>query len=147
VPKNAAEDTFGQLVRWVRTAVDVTQAQLAEEIGVSAKTVSRWEQLKLVPEVLQRPGIVAALGKLAPEYHGRLATVLDVAIERHAASAAGPNIAILKAALDGALFEATEKLGAPPATVREAVVIVLERVALLGVDAKTAAKLVTGKVG
>jgi transcriptional regulator with XRE-family HTH domain len=147
VPKNAAEDTFGQLVRWVRTAADVTQAELAERIGVSPKTVSRWEQLLLVPEVLQRPGIVAALGKLAPEYHERLATVLGVPIERPAPPPAGPNMAILKAALDGALFEATEKLGAPPATVREAMVIVLERVALLGVDAKTAAKLVTGKVG
>jgi hypothetical protein len=89
--------------------------------------------------------VVTVLGAGYPEYRDRLAIALGFELEKAPAPPPGPNKAILKAALDGALFEATEKLGVPPQKVREAVAVVLERVALIGIDAKTAAAMVIGK--
>jgi hypothetical protein len=150
VAKTDERETFAHILREVRELSGLTQPELAEALGVSTKTISRWELGEVLPGRLQHHALVTCIGALAPTHTERAAAVFGktvVSLPVEAPQEPRPNMAILKAALDGALFEAVEKLGAPPATVREAMVIVLERVALLGVDAKTAAKLVAGKVG
>jgi transcriptional regulator with XRE-family HTH domain len=142
--KQSDSAALGALLKDVRGALGIIQADLAKHLLVSPKTVARWENGEGFPDRLQRHGVVATIAQIAPAFHAAAAAALSVPIPTPAVVPA-PNMAILKAALDGALFEATETLGMPPQKVREAVVLVLERVVLIGVDAKTAVKLMSGK--
>jgi transcriptional regulator with XRE-family HTH domain len=142
--KGEEKEKFGDLLRMMREEAGHTQESFGLLLGLSTKTISRWELGETIPGKYDRHGVVNVLGAGYPEYRERVGLSLGLEIEDAPAPPPGPNMAILKAALDGALFEATEKLGAPPQKVREAVALVLERVALLGLDPKTAAKLVSG---
>jgi transcriptional regulator with XRE-family HTH domain len=139
-----ATETFADALRAIRIDEGCTQAEFAKLLEVSTKTISRWELGVTVPNEFQAHGVVEAITLLYPQFRARFAVALHVAVDMPQPPPP-PNMAILKAALDGALFEATEILGVPPQKVREAVALVLERVALIGVDAQTAAKMVTGQ--
>ena len=122
---------------------ETTQAELAKLLGVSQKTLSRWLHGQSAPDLLQGHGLAVVLGAQSPGEAQEIREALGLTDPDAAQSA--PNRAMLGSALEGALFEATETLGAPPQKVREAVAQVLDRVASLKVDARTAAKLVRGK--
>ncbi|MGO8992159.1 MAG: helix-turn-helix domain-containing protein [Polyangiaceae bacterium] len=142
--KSQETEKFGDVLRELREADGETQESMGILLGLSTKTISRWELGETRPDKFQVHGVMAGLGASHPAYRTRLALALGLDVPDEPPPAAGPNMTILKAALDGALFEATEKLGVPPQKVREAVALVLERVALLELDPKTAAKLVKG---
>ncbi len=52
-------------IRRFRLKRGLTQRELAERLGVSAKTVSKWETGRGVPELLQLPALSAVLGETA----------------------------------------------------------------------------------
>ena len=52
----------GATVRQLREARGLTQAELAETIGVSSKTVSKWETGKGLPDITLLQPLAAALG-------------------------------------------------------------------------------------
>ena len=41
----------GNTIRFLREAKHMTQAELGEQIGVSSKTVSKWETAKGLPDI------------------------------------------------------------------------------------------------
>jgi len=142
------EDSFGQVCVDLRRALHTTQPRLAEWFGVSGKTFARWEDRAAFPTKLQVPGILAALATHAPEYTDRASRVLGVepTPPRPAAPATPATViaspAVAKVALEGALFEAAERLGLPSGRAREVAVMVLERVALLGLAVGEAAAMI-----
>ena len=52
----------GQTVRRLREAKGITQAELAEQIGVSSKAVSKWETAKGLPDISLLEPLSTALG-------------------------------------------------------------------------------------
>ncbi len=57
-------DTYvtGSVIRRLREAQHMTQAELAEKIGVSSKTVSKWETAKGLPDISLLQQLAQALG-------------------------------------------------------------------------------------
>ena len=57
-------DTYitGQTIKRLREAKGLTQIQLAEQIGVSGKAVSKWETLKGLPDISLIEPLAKALG-------------------------------------------------------------------------------------
>ena len=52
----------GNTVKQLREARNMTQAELAEKIGVSSKTVSKWETAKGLPDITLLQPLAQALG-------------------------------------------------------------------------------------
>lgn len=52
----------GTTIRKLREAKGMTQLQLAEEIGVSSKAVSKWETAKGLPDISLIEALSQALG-------------------------------------------------------------------------------------
>jgi transcriptional regulator with XRE-family HTH domain len=61
--------TYGEVIRDAREALGLTQAELANAIGVSSIGVSRWENNRSTPGFENRIAIAEVL-KLAPEQVG-----------------------------------------------------------------------------
>jgi DNA-binding transcriptional regulator YiaG len=154
-PVDAAEESFAELCKALRVEFRLNQGELGERLGVSQRTVARYED-GVIPLPLQAPGVAMVIESFAPHYAARVRAALalpaparvedapTVAAPPQAISAPLANGAILKAALEGALFEAGERIGAPSARVREAALIVLERAALLGLGTTEAAAILRG---
>ena len=52
----------GNTIRLLREGRNMTQAELAEKIGVSSKTVSKWETAKCLPDITLLEPLAQALG-------------------------------------------------------------------------------------
>lgn len=52
----------GAVIRWLREAKKMTQAELAEKIDVSPKTVSKWETARGLPDISLLGPLAAAAG-------------------------------------------------------------------------------------
>ena len=52
----------GNTIKHLREARNMTQAELAEQIGVSSKTVSKWETAKGLPDISLLQSLAKALG-------------------------------------------------------------------------------------
>ena len=52
----------GTVIKQLRETVRLTQAELAERIGVSSKTVSKWETGKGLPDITLLQPLAQALG-------------------------------------------------------------------------------------
>lgn len=52
----------GTTIRQLREGRSMTQAELAEKIGVSSKTVSKWETAKGLPDISLLQPLAQALG-------------------------------------------------------------------------------------
>ena len=52
----------GTTIRQLREARGMTQAELAEKIGISSKTVSKWETAKGLPDITLLQPLAHALG-------------------------------------------------------------------------------------
>ena len=53
---------FNQNITYYRKAVGLTQEQLAERLGVTGQTVSKWENSISSPDVAILPQLAASLG-------------------------------------------------------------------------------------
>lgn len=52
----------GQTIKTLRENLNLTQAELAEKIGVSSKTISKWETAKGLPDISLLQPLAQALG-------------------------------------------------------------------------------------
>ena len=52
----------GTTIKFLREAKDMTQAELGDKIGVSSKTVSKWETAKGLPDISLLQPLSQALG-------------------------------------------------------------------------------------
>lgn len=57
-----AQASFGSRLKSLRTKAGLTQAELAEKIGVGYKTVDQWESGRRTPSVKVAADVAAALG-------------------------------------------------------------------------------------
>ena len=154
-PEDPFDDFCGLLVA-LRKEKGLTQGALGSILYVSQKTIHRWEDGARPPPLLAR-GILVALDAYAPHYVSTASEALQIVypVAHPLAppetgldgqpSAPPPNPAVVKAAFEGALFEASERLGASSARVRDAVLLVLERMTLLQLDAEAAARIAREK--
>ena len=77
---------MGAFLRQLRCEQDVTQEALAERLGVSARTVSRWENGTTMPDLVMVVELAKAFGVSIPELvgGGRKEPAMDAATEETA---------------------------------------------------------------
>lgn len=71
---------FGALLATARQARGLTQVGLANLLGVTSTTVSRWETERLRPEVSRLPDLAQALGLTVPTLYRALATSVETGV-------------------------------------------------------------------
>lgn len=71
--------TFGNLVTQLRKAKGMTQADLAEKMGITDKAVSKWERDLSYPDIVSIPHLAEILGVTVDE----LLTVQNVKKEKN----------------------------------------------------------------
>ena len=71
--------TFGNLVTQLRKAKGMTQADLAEKMGITDKAVSKWERDLSYPDIASIPHLAEILGVTVDE----LLTVQNVKKENN----------------------------------------------------------------
>ena len=127
VAKNAPKPlTLGQRIYLARTAARLTQAEVARRLGISERTISRWEVGRFgpTPKMAER---------LLRTFDG-----IDDAAYRSLAESLGldPLLRARDAALDAALVRAGELADARPSGLRAAIAHVLEQALAGGVSMK-----------
>lgn len=60
---------FGETIRFLRTAADLTQGELATRAGLTQASMSRFEMGMTCPDVLEFRRLALALGKPPPEMY------------------------------------------------------------------------------
>lgn len=130
-----AEENLGDLVKMTRKAMNLTQASLSESLGVSTRTLQRWEIDRSTPSP-------AELGKLAIAVHPRRPDLAE-----RLARCAGTNLLALGLVkpqppsepkpdplerlrpllVEAVVSAAAEALDCPPRHVRPALVAAFER--------------------
>ena len=65
------QSTMGERIAAQRRASDMTQAALAEKLGVSAQAVSQWERGETMPDILLLPEIADVFGVTIDNLYGR----------------------------------------------------------------------------
>lgn len=98
---------LGETIRRCRKEKDVTQEEMAEAVGVSFQSVSKWERGETCPDIGMLPGLAnyfeitvdALLGVDRAREEARLAAVYSEAHESIAAGDSGAAIALLRETL------------------------------------------------
>ncbi len=71
---------IGDALREARVAIRFTQTAFVDELGISRRTLSRWEQGDVIPEEFQRPWIVTTVMGFDGEAAKRLAEKIGVTV-------------------------------------------------------------------
>src|SRR5215831_15873492 len=71
--------SVGQLIARARAHAGFTRVSLARRLGVTSKTLGRWEARRVLPAHADRARIVEALAAAGPEFVGALRQALGVA--------------------------------------------------------------------
>lgn len=79
------ETTLGAMIAHYRKLGDLTQRELAEQVGVSAQAVSRWEQGASYPDITLLPALAQLFNVSTDELFGRV-------IEREITYSLVPNL-------------------------------------------------------
>lgn len=61
-------ETFSKNLRKLRQEKHMTQEQVADKLGVSAQSVSRWETAATFPDILLLPEIAKLYGVLVDDF-------------------------------------------------------------------------------
>ena len=77
----------GTTIKFLREAKHMTQAELGEQIGVSSKTVSKWETAKGLPDISLLQPLSQALGVSVIE----LMNGEQITNQNRSATSCGPN--------------------------------------------------------
>jgi hypothetical protein len=136
-------ESFAEVLPAAKDALKLTNADVAARMRVSKGAIEYW--LQHAPPPHRRQSIVDAFPDLPAELRRRLAASLGIVVAVAEERPPAPDPAMIKAALEAALFEAAETMNAPARDVRKAFAALLARVAALGVDAGTASAIVGGK--
>ncbi len=143
--KTRTIDTFGAAFAAARAQLGGSKTAVGRTIGVSAKTVTRWERGQFMPGFRERPRIIEALAGAAPELLHVLRVTLDVPQPVASVVPASPAVlgsdAIARLAVDAALLAMAETLpGVAIPTLRGALYAAVERMRGAGVDVVRAAE-------
>jgi transcriptional regulator with XRE-family HTH domain len=144
--------TLGQLLRDARAKLGLEQRELAERMGVSGRTLGRWEQDEGTPSRRQLDTVVRTFAVLDGDTWRTIVAGLGMSIEAalDACPAQRPlpraTDAQARAALDAAVRRCAEDADVSPRRLRAALATLLAEVDRLGLDAAHARELV-GKRG
>jgi transcriptional regulator with XRE-family HTH domain len=134
-------DSFSVVLFSVRAATQWTQRELAFRLGISAKTLARYESGRVMPPASRRHGIVHALSILDPALLARVARSLGVADDFVQGLPRAPHVVdagVAQGVVERAVLEAAERVDAGPGRTRAALQTFLARLAQAGIDRDTA---------
>jgi transcriptional regulator with XRE-family HTH domain len=140
-------DSFSNVLRDVRSATKWTQRALAFSLGVSPKTLGRYESGAAMPPVSRRHGIVHALRGINPALLFRVARSLDVADDFVEGLPHPPRVVdagVVRGVVERAVIEAAERVDAGPGRTRTAIQTFLARLAEAGIDRDEAHRVLAG---
>jgi transcriptional regulator with XRE-family HTH domain len=134
--------SFGRALSAVRAALGLSQDDFGARLGVSRRTLSRWEIHDELPPVGQRKHIATSFPEAPAELRAALVRSLQlddrfVATLAAAVSTQTPPLAtapLPAGALDGALLELCERVEVAPGRLRVALVAYLRRAEATGVS-------------
>jgi transcriptional regulator with XRE-family HTH domain len=144
---------LGELLRLARHAIGSDQEAFGQRVGVSSRTVSRWETAAQALTAEQRPIVVRAVAAAPRDIVDELAALLGVpspyasAAPAAPATRALPTVAELRAVFDAVVFAASEERDVLPRHLRAFGVELLLAVDRAGVSARDAAALVAAREG
>jgi DNA-binding XRE family transcriptional regulator len=130
---------FGLALQAVRAALGLSQDEFGARLGVTRRTLTRWEIHDQLPPVAQRKHIATSFPDAPPEPRAMLIRSLQLdeafVASLAAQSAATPMSAPSSAAgLDGAFLQLCERVDVAPGRVRGALVEFLRRAAASGLS-------------
>jgi DNA-binding XRE family transcriptional regulator len=128
---------WGPFLRTARRRCGLTQGELAQKVGVSWRSVYRWEGGRSRPRARHWEAYLRALVQLDPLVAEWLVTRLNVPLPPGVVLPRPlriPGVPLAAAAFDLALFRAAEELDVPAARLRRAFLQVLEVPARDGTD-------------
>ena len=134
-------DTFRDVILAIRYTTGWTQPVLAQRLGISVRTLTRYTDGRKVPPPSRRHGIVHALSDLDPTLLARVVASLGVAHDFPAGAPVGPRVldpAVVHQTVEAAVIEAAERVDAGPTRTRLALATFLQRMAEQGIDGATA---------
>ena len=138
----ARRPPIDRTLREARDALDLEQQALADALGVTARTLSRWEHGLAIPQRGARPGIVAELARLDPAVAAKVADALGV---EGPASTARRDDAPSVEALDAAVYLAADTLGVAAAPLRPVLARFLLHLAASGITPDDARARLTAR--
>lgn len=138
----ARRPPIDRTLREARDALDLEQQALADALGVTARTLSRWEHGLAIPQRNARPGIVAELARLDPTVAAKVAEALGV---EGPASTARRDDAPTVEALDASVYLAADALGVSAAQLRPVLARFLLHLAASGIALDDARARLTSK--
>jgi DNA-binding XRE family transcriptional regulator len=141
MPKREITSPLSVALRRVRHHLDFQQGDLASRLGVSRRTIVRWERGEAAPPPPEAQSIVTRLNDLPFEILEPLGRALGVVLRR------SPTSDTTKRVLDDHLRLVAEGADVSAKRLREAVVAVLRKASELGLTAEQAAALVKGGSG
>ena len=145
----ALVDSFSNVLRHVRSATQWTQRELARRLGISTKTLGRYENDGVMPPAARRHGIVHALRGINPALLARVARSLDVADDFVEGLPQAPRVVdagVVRGVVERAVLEAAERVDAGPGRTRAALQTFLARLAEAGIDRDAAHRVLAGAV-
>ena len=142
--------TFGVTLRQIRDALRLTQPELGARLGVSQRTITRWEVHGDLPPLGQRKHLATSFPDVPHALRAALARSLELDeafVAGHAAPPAPAPVAQAPSpgALDGAFLELAERIGVAPGPLRAALVDFLRRAEAMGLTVQATRGLMEPK--
>ncbi|MFI5298540.1 MAG: helix-turn-helix domain-containing protein [Polyangiales bacterium] len=123
---------FAPAMRNARRAMILNQATVAEEIGVSAVTISRWEQGDCSPNGAARLGVVKWANGLVSPHREAIFEALGVMLPTATATPTATTKADKRRAIDAAVLATADALDVGPRSLRAALVQLIDAVESAG---------------
>jgi DNA-binding XRE family transcriptional regulator len=131
-----APTSFGMALRAVRAALGMSQNDFGARLGVSRRTLTRWEVYDELPPVGQRKHIATSFPDAPAELREALVRSLGLG-NTFVASLAAPRPVPTAGSLDGAFLELCERADVAPGRLRGALVEFLRRAEASGGSLQT----------
>ena len=130
--------SFGQALSAVRKALGLSQDVFGARLGVSRRTLTRWEVHNELPPVGQRKHIATSFPEAPVELRAALVRSLQLG-DRFVVSFAAPRATpAAPGTLDGAFLELCERVDIAPGRLRGALVAFLRRAEASGLSLEEA---------
>lgn len=135
---------FARTLHAVRQALRLTQTELATDLGITARTLMRWEQGHVVLGQAEQRLIIQVLAKRDAQQASKLAASLQGTLEDYGVTLPpAPSKAAPRQAANLALYEAAEAADLSPARLRAATLDLLARLDAQGISLTDAQSLLS----
>ena len=140
-------EKFGVALLALRESLGLAQEAFGSRIGVSRRTLTRWEAHGELPPVAQRKHIATAFPEAPAELRAALVASLDLGGDFEAMVAGPGSLEPAPDALDSALLAMAEQLDMGPGRLRGALLGFLRRVQESGLPIEAACALIGPPAG